>query len=89
MKTETKSIRSRGKKVIVSKENGGLGVGYIRALNIALTVKWWWRLKSEPSSLWGRVITGIHNLHKKTLDYLSKKSSIGVRNNIVGDKKKY
>lgn len=29
-------------KVIASKELWGLGVGSIRALNVALLVKWWW-----------------------------------------------
>nr|KAJ0187637.1 hypothetical protein LSAT_V11C900478780 [Lactuca sativa] len=60
-------------KVIASKDLGGLGVGSISALNIALLVKWWWRLKSESSSLWARAIIGLHNLKNKPADYLVKK----------------
>lgn len=43
-------------KVIESKKNGGLGVGSIKALRIALIVKCWWRLKTEPNNLWASVI---------------------------------
>lgn len=60
-------------KIIAPKELGGLGVGSIRALTVALIVKWWWRLKYEPSSLWARVITGLHNLKNKPINYLAKK----------------
>lgn len=49
-------------KIVASKSEGGLGVGSIRALNIGLIVKWWWRLKSENTLLWCRAIKGIHNL---------------------------
>ncbi|XP_023729445.1 uncharacterized protein LOC111877144 [Lactuca sativa] len=65
-------------KVLAAKSNGGLGVGSIRALNIGLLVKWWWRLKNDSHSLWARVISGIHNLANKPFEYLSKQSSCGV-----------
>lgn len=33
-------------KIIASKQDGGLGEGSIKTLNIAPLVKWWWRLKT-------------------------------------------
>lgn len=39
-------------KVIAPKESGGLGVGSIKALNLGLIVKWWWRLKADRPRLW-------------------------------------
>nr|KAJ0198887.1 hypothetical protein LSAT_V11C600329680 [Lactuca sativa] len=74
-------------KVVAPKSEGGLGVGSIRALNMSLIVKWWWRLKEEKESLWGLVIKGIHNLHNKSHDYLYNSNFSGVRNNIVSMKK--
>ncbi|KAL4562127.1 hypothetical protein LXL04_034321 [Taraxacum kok-saghyz] len=48
-------------KVIALKDLGGLGVDSIRALNIALLIKWRWRLKTKPNSLWAKVIVGAWN----------------------------
>nr|KAJ0219093.1 hypothetical protein LSAT_V11C300139740 [Lactuca sativa] len=74
-------------KVLAAKEDGGLGVGSIQALDIVLLMKWWWRLNNETHSLWARVIYGIHNLSNKPFEYLSKQRYSGVWNNIVGTKK--
>lgn len=52
------------------KEMDGLEIGSLKALNTILVVKWWWHLKSEPSSLWNRAIVGIHNLQSKPIDLL-------------------
>nr|KAJ0204439.1 hypothetical protein LSAT_V11C500287950 [Lactuca sativa] len=71
-------------KVTAPKECGGLGVGSIRALNVGLIVKWWWRLQTESTALWSQVITGIHSLSNKPYDYLSKKTITGVWKNIAG-----
>nr|KAJ0222802.1 hypothetical protein LSAT_V11C200073610 [Lactuca sativa] len=78
---ELEKIR-RWEKVLATKSNGGLGVGSIKALNIGLLVKWWWRLKNDRHSLWAHVISGIHNLANKPFEYLSNQSSVGVWNNI-------
>nr|KAJ0191688.1 hypothetical protein LSAT_V11C800406980 [Lactuca sativa] len=74
-------------KVLAANEAGGLGVGSIQALNIGLLVKWWWRLNNESKSLWARVITGIHNLANKPIDYLSARRYVGVWNNIASSRK--
>nr|GEZ29991.1 RNA-directed DNA polymerase, eukaryota, reverse transcriptase zinc-binding domain protein [Tanacetum cinerariifolium] len=55
MKSQRKRIR-----VLASKEKGGLGVSSFYALNRALLFKWVWRFCTQRSSLWVRVIKGIH-----------------------------
>lgn len=86
-KNERKIHRVSWDKVTASKEDGGLGVGSIRALNIGIIVKWWWRLKHKSSSLWSWVINGIHNLTGEPFDHLSNKNIPGVWNNIACAKK--
>lgn len=39
---------------------GCLNIGSIKAKNLALLAKWWWRFKSERSCLWTSVITSIY-----------------------------
>ncbi|KAL4589627.1 hypothetical protein LXL04_002535 [Taraxacum kok-saghyz] len=70
-------------KVVAPKDLGGLGVGSLKAFNISLIVKWWWRLRENDQTLWSRVIRGIHNLKRKPEDVMSKKSITGVWNNIA------
>nr|KAJ0197785.1 hypothetical protein LSAT_V11C700368170 [Lactuca sativa] len=72
-KTRIKSTGWHGTKVLAPKEVGGHGVGSVRALNVGLIVRWWWRLKSESSSLWCQVISSINKLEGKSNDYLSNK----------------
>ncbi|KAJ9537333.1 LOW QUALITY PROTEIN: hypothetical protein OSB04_030066 [Centaurea solstitialis] len=43
-------------KVIRDKKCGGLGIGSLRALNLALLMKWRWREKNEPNAIWTKVI---------------------------------
>lgn len=74
-------------KVIADKDKGGLGVGSLKSINISLLVKWLWRLRSESSTQWAKVITGVHKLHDKGDDYYSMKSMTGVWNNIAGIKR--
>ncbi|GKA61093.1 RNA-directed DNA polymerase, eukaryota, reverse transcriptase zinc-binding domain protein [Tanacetum coccineum] len=47
-------------KVLASKDNGGLGVSSLFALNRGLLFKWVWRFLSQDSTLWSRVIKAIH-----------------------------
>lgn len=44
------------------KNKGGLGIRYLHSLNVALLVKWLWRLKLEINSLWYKSIKAWHNI---------------------------
>ncbi|GJR83958.1 RNA-directed DNA polymerase, eukaryota, reverse transcriptase zinc-binding domain protein [Tanacetum coccineum] len=52
-------------KVLASKEKGGLGLSSFYALNRALMFKWVWRFRTQGSSLWAKVIKGIHGADRK------------------------
>ncbi|CAI9299929.1 unnamed protein product [Lactuca saligna] len=60
------------------KEKGGLGIGSLRSLNLSLLTKWLWRFKNQPNALWRQVVCGIHNLSRKPIHNLVKKSLTGV-----------
>ncbi|MFS7928714.1 hypothetical protein Hanom_Chr04g00324021 [Helianthus anomalus] len=47
--------------VMTPKELGGVGVGSLKDANLAMLAKWWWRFKTDPNSLWRKVIWSIHN----------------------------
>ncbi|PWA92394.1 reverse transcriptase domain, Reverse transcriptase zinc-binding domain protein [Artemisia annua] len=47
-------------KVLVSKTDGGLGVGSIKTKNMGLLGKWKWRFINEQGALWRKVIAEIH-----------------------------
>lgn len=69
-------------KVIADEKHGGLGVGLLKAQNLALLTKWWCRLYNSEESLWKKVIMSIHNLRRKLVSYIARKSSQGVSSNI-------
>ena len=48
--------------MLAPKEKGRLGVSSFYALNRALMFKWVWRFRTKNSSLWARVIQGIHDV---------------------------
>lgn len=47
-------------KVLSKSEFGGLNIGSLKAQNLALLVKWWWRFKSDKKELWKDVVISIH-----------------------------
>nr|GEV29828.1 RNA-directed DNA polymerase, eukaryota, reverse transcriptase zinc-binding domain protein [Tanacetum cinerariifolium] len=55
-----KPIWIKWNKFLASKEKGGLGVSSLYALNRALLFKWVSRFYTQRSSLWAKVIRGIH-----------------------------
>ncbi|KAJ0550121.1 putative RNA-directed DNA polymerase [Helianthus annuus] len=79
----------RWEKIVASKKFGGLGVGGIKELNLALLLKWWWRLKSDPDQLWVKVVESIHHNTRIVNQIPVKKSSVGVWKNIVGVEKDF
>ena len=48
------------KKVLNSKEKGGLGIGSLKALNLALIQKWRWRFHMDTKGIWNKVITSVY-----------------------------
>lgn len=38
-------------KFVAPKNVGGLGLGSLKAFNLSLIVKWWWRLRTEENTL--------------------------------------
>nr|KAJ0225471.1 hypothetical protein LSAT_V11C100033630 [Lactuca sativa] len=55
---------------------GGAGLGSLRHLNLALLVKWWWKFKTEPHSLWAQIISGFHK-HQNRPWYCFAKHNMG------------
>ncbi|KAJ9536053.1 hypothetical protein OSB04_un000779 [Centaurea solstitialis] len=49
-------------KVISPFELGGLNIGDLLSMNLALLGKWWWRFLSGENSLWSSVIRSIYGL---------------------------
>ena len=47
-------------QILNSKDKGGLGIGSLKAQNVALLTKWWWRFRLEKVSLWKRVIMALY-----------------------------
>ncbi|GKC56428.1 hypothetical protein Tco_1084026 [Tanacetum coccineum] len=45
---------------LASLDKGGLGVGSLKAFNLALLLKWSWRFVNNPNGLWSRLIKAIH-----------------------------
>ncbi|GJS50291.1 reverse transcriptase domain, reverse transcriptase zinc-binding domain protein [Tanacetum coccineum] len=46
--------------VVEKFKNRGLNIGSLRAKNLALLGKWWWRFRREGGSLWVKMIESIH-----------------------------
>nr|KAJ0186248.1 hypothetical protein LSAT_V11C900458420 [Lactuca sativa] len=68
------------KVILASKDQGGLGVGSLKSINISLIFQ---VDLLDGSSLWCQVIVGIHNLLKKLISNRSQKSLPGVWCNIA------
>lgn len=69
--------------ILEHKEAGGLGIGSLRALNLALITKWWWRLSENQNTLWCQVIQGIHKTKSMEDSRLANRSITGVWKNIA------
>ncbi|KAJ9552868.1 hypothetical protein OSB04_016913 [Centaurea solstitialis] len=69
--------------LIAPKKLGGLGVGSIKAANISILIKWWWRLRNESHSLWAKVIYAIHGAYGRDFASLAHPKKVGVWLNIA------
>nr|GEY56196.1 reverse transcriptase domain, reverse transcriptase zinc-binding domain protein [Tanacetum cinerariifolium] len=48
--------------ILASNDKGGLGIGSLKAFNLALLQKWRWRLVTISDSLWARAVNAIHGV---------------------------
>ncbi|KAJ0811025.1 putative RNA-directed DNA polymerase [Helianthus annuus] len=71
-------------RIVASKNMGGLGIGGIREMNMALLLKWRWRYKEEPNQMWVKVIEALHTNRRKIQSVPMKKTLTGVWKSIVG-----
>ncbi|KAD3068242.1 hypothetical protein E3N88_36122 [Mikania micrantha] len=69
--------------MLSSKENGGIGLGSIRASNLSLLLKWLWRLKDNKNALWATVIKAIHYNPRSWETFPCKKTIMGPWKNII------
>ncbi|GJW79943.1 RNA-directed DNA polymerase, eukaryota, reverse transcriptase zinc-binding domain protein [Tanacetum coccineum] len=60
----------------------GLGVGSLKSFNLALLLKWRWRMISNPNALWVKVIKSLHG--QKGGFGLNVSSSKGIWSKIMG-----
>ena len=44
-------------------KKGGLGIGSLKALNLALIQKWRWRFHMDTKGIWNKVITSVHGIN--------------------------
>ena len=65
-------------KLVLPKNKGGLGVGCLRVINIALMAKWVWRLKNESTCLWSKCVKAWHNIKEVDGRRLAKASLKGL-----------
>ncbi|PWA91209.1 RNA-directed DNA polymerase, eukaryota, Reverse transcriptase zinc-binding domain protein [Artemisia annua] len=66
-------------------ENGGLGIGSIKAKNLRLLGKWRRRFHNEKEALWCKVITGVHGNEGGFNSGVGTANRKGVLENIVSD----
>ncbi|KAK9064807.1 hypothetical protein SSX86_016189 [Deinandra increscens subsp. villosa] len=63
---------------------GGIGIGSLKASNLALLSKWGWRLKHNGDDLWARTIRAIHKSNRSHNFFPLKKSVPGYWKGIIG-----
>ncbi|KAJ9564278.1 hypothetical protein OSB04_000244 [Centaurea solstitialis] len=57
---------TKWENVIRDKQCGGLGIGSLRAFNLALLTKWRWREKIESDAFWNKVVRGCNGNARHT-----------------------
>ncbi|GJW06898.1 putative RNA-directed DNA polymerase, eukaryota, reverse transcriptase zinc-binding domain protein [Tanacetum coccineum] len=53
--------------VLASGVNGGLGIGSLKAFNLALLQKWRWRMISNTNALWVKIMGSSNYLHSNAI----------------------
>ncbi|XP_071712558.1 uncharacterized protein [Rutidosis leptorrhynchoides] len=57
---ESKIAWVKWEDIILPYDLGGLNLGSLRNKNLSLICKWWWRFKTETSTLWAKIISSIY-----------------------------
>ena len=47
-------------RVLNRSEKGRLGIGSLKALNLAMLGKWWWRFLNDKNAMWVSVIKSLY-----------------------------
>lgn len=55
-----KIIWAKGSRLFAGFDDGGLNIGCLRSMNLALPCKWLWRFQMDNKALWARVITTLY-----------------------------
>ncbi|KAJ0897481.1 putative RNA-directed DNA polymerase [Helianthus annuus] len=76
-------------KMVRPKRLGGLGIGDIRNLNLALLSKWWWKFKDNKGALWVRVVEAIHKVKNSFLSFPLNRRVAGIWKDIRGIEKDF
>ncbi|XP_071716755.1 uncharacterized protein [Rutidosis leptorrhynchoides] len=58
----TKISWVKWENILLPYESGGLNVGSLKNKNLALLGKWWWRFKTDTTSLWTKLIRSIYGI---------------------------
>ncbi|KAI3728414.1 hypothetical protein L6452_17050 [Arctium lappa] len=74
-------------KVLNSKENGGLVIGSLKSLNLAMLGKWWWRYRTDTDAMWRGIVNNFYGSSGGLSDGNRSKAKGGVWGSIVGLKK--
>ncbi|GJV47496.1 RNA-directed DNA polymerase, eukaryota, reverse transcriptase zinc-binding domain protein [Tanacetum coccineum] len=53
--------------VLASRVNGGLGIGSLKAFNLALLQKWRWRMISNTNAFWVKIVRSFNYLHSNAI----------------------
>lgn len=44
-------------------KTGGLGFGNLKAKNLGLLFKWWWKFSLDGNLLWKKLVTSVHSIN--------------------------
>nr|GEW66455.1 RNA-directed DNA polymerase, eukaryota, reverse transcriptase zinc-binding domain protein [Tanacetum cinerariifolium] len=69
--------------VFQSNESRGLGIGSLRAINLGLLGKWWWRFLNEKNALWCKVISVFYGVDSSFSSRISSGLHKGIWENVI------
>ncbi|KAJ9565769.1 hypothetical protein OSB04_001735 [Centaurea solstitialis] len=75
--------------VMASKNHGGLGLESLKAQNLSLLCKWWWRYRTEKQVLWNKVISSFHGRNGGLNGVASYSGHPGIWRSIISIQKEF